>query len=70
VSSNNKFEVLGNLEGSVNPENMKKEVEEEQTIDLNSGLAHLGNGTDPSPEDPVANAQEEEERKSRRRRGK
>jgi hypothetical protein len=40
---------------------MEKEVEEEHRIDLNSEPAHPGNGTDPSLEDPMSNAQEEEE---------
>jgi hypothetical protein len=37
MSRNNKFEVIRNLDGSINPEDMKNEVEEEPIMDLNSG---------------------------------
>jgi len=42
---------------------MKREVEEEHAIDHNFEIAHLDNGSNPSLEDPVSNAQEEEEAK-------
>jgi hypothetical protein len=54
TSSNNQFEFLGNLDGSVNPEDMEKEVEKEEEliIDPNSRSTHLDNNIDPSFEDP------------------
>jgi len=54
-SSINKYEVLGNLKETVNLENLEKEIEEKQ-----EGPGQTGNNPDPSPKDPMANAQEEE----------
>jgi hypothetical protein len=47
MSSNNKFEVLRNLDGSVNLEDTKKEVEEEHIMDINPKIDHPDIGTKP-----------------------